>query len=94
LFRLWADGYQVGGIYIRFPDAIRKWKFIAEDFDDDNYIELGGDVCFVGTTREANKRCEELEYVYEREHGECLSSVTLESLGIMWQGPGKFGGLT
>jgi hypothetical protein len=75
---------------MRLPNAIRKWKFLA--YDGDHCFYLGDDVCFVGTSKEVDARADILIDEYEREYG-FIEAITLESQGIMWQGPGKDGGL-
>ena len=76
---------------MKLPGAIRKWEILGEDFDGET-ISLTEDVPFVGTSREADQRAKKLSDAYEAEHG-FLSTLIIESMGIMWQGPSERGGL-
>ena len=76
---------------MKLPEAIRKWKFIATDWNDENHI-LGDDTLFVGSEKEAFNRCKLLSDAWEEKNW-FLCKTVMESQGIMWQGPGKQGGL-
>ena len=71
---------------MRLPNAIRKWHIIA--YADGSCINLQCD--FVGTWEESRHRSVILSEEYEGE----ISAIEINSQGIMWQGPGKDGGLT
>jgi hypothetical protein len=77
---------------MRLPEAIRKWRILAKDFDDIVH-DLTEEILFVGTEKEVNNRADELSCAYEAKYDIFLSSIIIEACGIMWQGPGKLGGL-
>lgn len=61
---------------------IRRWKFWAEFFDDeDDGIYLNEDDIFIGTSREAAQEADKRSNEYEEKTGRLISKVIYESQG-------------